>query len=381
MGRQAPDRLDVMSWTPRSGVYMDEHYNLVYPEGSSLLDGVDSDLLEVIDSHWQQFPPQHPLINHLVGLSYFILWIINVLGNGSVIFIFMKVKSLRTPSNMFVVNLALSDFCMMLTQAWPVIINAFTQRYWMWGKLGCQLYGATGAITGVCSILTMVAIGYDRYNVIVKGLSGTKITSGVAFLILLLIWAYSVGVCCGPFFGWGAYKVEGTLISCSYDFIAPDWNSKSFILFAYIANYFTPLAMIAYFYSHIVRAVVVHEKTLKEQAKKMNVDRLRAGGDKEESNEFKIAKVAVTNVLLWFCIWTPYATVSSFPSLGAAHLLTPVVAAVPGFAAKLASCLNPLVYAVSHPKFREAMAQELPCCGIGVKRKEEDCNTVSLITA
>ena len=108
---------------------------------------------------------------------------------------------------MFVVNLALSDFCMMLTQAWPVIINAFSQRFWMWGSLGCQLYGATGAITGVCSILTMVAIGYDRYNVIVKGLSGTKITSGVAFLILLLIWAYSVGVCCGPFFGWGAYKV------------------------------------------------------------------------------------------------------------------------------------------------------------------------------
>ena len=39
-----------------------------------------------------------------------------------------KVKSLRTPSNMFVVNLALSDFCMMLTQAWPVIINAFSQE-------------------------------------------------------------------------------------------------------------------------------------------------------------------------------------------------------------------------------------------------------------
>ena len=50
------------------------------PQGSSLLDGVDSDVLEVVDSHWQQFPPQHPLINHLVGLSYFVLWIINVLG-------------------------------------------------------------------------------------------------------------------------------------------------------------------------------------------------------------------------------------------------------------------------------------------------------------
>ena len=48
---------------------------------------------------------------------------------------------------------------------------------------------------------------------------------------------------------------------------------------------------------------------------------------------------------------------------------------------KLASCLNPLVYAVSHPKFREAMAQELPCCGIGEKAKEAESNTVNLTTA
>ena len=209
-----------MSWTPINGVYMDEHYNLVYPKGSSLLDGVDSEVLEVTDEHWGQFPPQHPLINHFVGISYFFLWVVNVLGNGSVMYIFLKVKALRTPSNMFVVNLAISDFCMMLSQAWPVIINSFTQRYWMWGKLGCQLYGATGAITGVCSILTMVAIGYDRYNVIVKGFAGTKITPVRALLIVVLIWAYSVGICIGPFFGWGAYKTEGTLISCSYDFIS-----------------------------------------------------------------------------------------------------------------------------------------------------------------
>lgn len=33
--------------------------------------------------------------------------------------------------------------------------------------------------------------------------------------------------------------------------------------------------------------------------------------------------------------------------------------------AKTASCLNPLVYAISHPKYREAMGKELPCLGIG----------------
>ena len=42
---------------------------------------------------------------------------------------------------MFVVNLALSDLIMMLTMGLPVVINAYTQRYWMWGALGITLHG------------------------------------------------------------------------------------------------------------------------------------------------------------------------------------------------------------------------------------------------
>ena len=53
----------------------------------------------------------------------------------------------------------------------------------------------------------------------------------------------------------------------------------------------------------------------------------------------------------------------------------------PTVSAKLASCLNPLVYAVSHPKFRDAMAKELPCCGIGEKPRDSDTTTVNLTTA
>jgi hypothetical protein len=34
-------------------------------------------------------------------------------------------------------------------------------------------------------------------------------------------------------------------------------------------------------------------------------------------------------------------------------------------AAKTASALNPLVYAASHPKYREALAKEFPSLGIG----------------
>ena len=42
---------------------------------------------------------------------------------------------------------------------------------------------------------------------------------------------------------------------------------------------------------------------IKAQAKKMNVKSLRSGGNEdEESAEVKIAKVAITNVLLWYMV-------------------------------------------------------------------------------
>ena len=49
---------------------------------------------------------------------------------------------------MFVVNLALSDCGIMLTQGPLMFINAFYDNHWMWGPFLCKLYGCTGGIFG-----------------------------------------------------------------------------------------------------------------------------------------------------------------------------------------------------------------------------------------
>ena len=126
--------------------------------------------------------------------------------------------------------------------------------------------------------------------------------------------------------------------------------------------------MIIFFYSQIVTAVVQHERALKAQAKKMNVNSLRSGDeDNAQSAEVRIAKVAITNVLLWIFIWTPYAVVVMIAAFGNRNLVTPLVSQMPSFCAKLASVLNPIVFAISHPKFRLALSTRLPCLGIHEK--------------
>jgi len=331
-----------------------------------MLDGLPEELKEVVDPHWGKFPPQHPFVQHIGGICYLILTALSIFGNGLVMYIFLKCKNLRSPTNMFIVNLAFSDFMMMFTQGFPVGIGMFMSPIWPFGALACKVYACLGSIFGVASIVTMLVIGFDRYNVIVKGFSGTKITAGKAFCILSLIWIYVTLISIPPFLGWGGYASEGVLVTCTYDYLKDDWNHKSFMLYAFIVNYCCPLFVISYYYSHIVKAVVSHERALKAQAKKMNVESLRGKEDKDgDSAEFKIAKVAITNVMLWFAIWTPYATVTMIGQFGNRDLVSPLVSQLPAFLAKTASVINPFVFAVSHPKYREALAIEVPCLGIG----------------
>lgn len=72
------------------------------------------------------------------------------------------------------------------------------------------------------------------------------------------------------------FITEGTLITCSYDYLTEDWNHKTYILYAFIMNFCIPMTTIIYFYSQIVKAVVGHEASLRAQAKKMNVESLRS---------------------------------------------------------------------------------------------------------
>ncbi|XP_059094144.1 compound eye opsin BCRH2-like [Tigriopus californicus] len=361
-------------------IFLDENYNLHYPPGAKHTDAASDDVLAVTHEHWTQFPPVHPFIQHFFGILFFVLWVISVSGNGLVIFIFLKIKTLRTPSNMLVVALAFSDFIMICSLAPPLFINVFIGKYWAFGPLGCELYGFLGGVFGCASLWMIIMIGYDRYNVIVKGFNGVKTTPCIAFLMIIFSFAYSTAVCLPPLLKvWGSYKLEGLLLTCSFDYITDDWVNKSFTLFFFIGCYGLPMCFIIYFYSQIVYAVVAHERALKAQAKKMNVESLRSNTDANaESAEVRIAKVAITNICLWLLAWTPYAAIAMIGQFGGAHLLTPVVTQLPSFLAKTASCFNPIVYAVSHPKYREALTKELPCLGIKEHSETEDTKTTAV---
>ena len=67
-----------------------------------------------------------------------------VAGNVMVLKIFSRFKSLRTPANMLVVNLAVSDLLLILSLVPEAVINFLAGGTWKFGYLGCQIHAFCG---------------------------------------------------------------------------------------------------------------------------------------------------------------------------------------------------------------------------------------------
>nr|APY20602.1 long wavelength sensitive opsin [Euroleon nostras] len=324
----------------------------------TVVDKVPPEMLHMVDAHWYQYPPMNPLWHSILGFTIFCLGVVSVLGNGMVIYIFSTTKSLRTPSNLLVVNLAFSDFFMMLTMSPPMVYNCYHET-WVLGPFFCEIYAFFGSLFGSISIWTMTMIALDRYNVIVKGLAAKPMTNGSALMRIALVWILSLVWTLAPFFGWNRYVPEGNMTACGTDYLSKDWTSRSYILIYSVFVYFAPLLMIIYAYTFIVQAVAAHEKNMREQAKKMNVASLRSSEAANTSAECKLAKVALMTISLWFMAWTPYLIIN-YAGVFESMNISPLTTIWGSLFAKANAVYNPIVYGISHPKYRAALGKKFP---------------------
>jgi len=347
-------------------------YSYGYPEGVSITDIVPDNLKHLVHDHWSQFPPVNPMWHYLLGTIYIILGIASLLGNGTVIYLYFKVKKLRTPSNFLILNLAIFDLLELLSQFPVYAYNAFSGGVWRFSPLSCDIYCVFGCLTGLGEIWMLVFITYDRYNVIVHGMSGTPLSYAKASIMVLFTYTYGIAVSTTPFWGWGVYILEGTLDACSFDYLTRDWNRWTHGLFLFVFCYVIPLCSIFYFYIFIVRKVLAHEATMRAQAKKMNVSNLRSGGGDGESAEMRVAKTAMINVTLFYICWTPYTAIVVTGMLGNQEYITPLVTILPSLFSKTLACYNPMVYALSHPRFRAAMQEHVSWCCINEPEEKSE---------
>uniref|UniRef100_A0A672FB77 Neuropeptide FF receptor 2 n=1 Tax=Salarias fasciatus TaxID=181472 RepID=A0A672FB77_SALFA len=135
-----------------------------------------------------------PPVAAVFTVSYLLIFLVCMVGNGVVCFIVLRSKNMRTVTNLFILNLAISDllvgiFCMPTT----LVDNIITG--WPFGSVLCKLSGMVQGISVSASVFTLVAIAVDRFRCIVYPFK-QKLTIATSKLIIIIIWVLAVSIMC-----------------------------------------------------------------------------------------------------------------------------------------------------------------------------------------
>ncbi|KAF4519893.1 Ultraviolet opsin Rh7-like 2, partial [Ephemera danica] len=212
----------------------------------------------------------------------------------------------------------------------------------------CQIYGFLGGLTGTVSISTLAAIAIDRYFVIIYPLDPLKRTTRLrAGICVFVSWLYGAVFSSLPLLGINHYVPEGYLTSCGFDYLSTEFSSRIFIIVFFVAAWVVPFIIITFSYVNICLMVV--------SARQGGARNATGFREQQKKTELKLTIVVIGIIGLWFLAWTPYATVALLGFFGQKHLIMPLTSMIPALFCKIASCVDPFVYAVSHPRFRREL--------------------------
>ncbi|XP_041452463.1 rhodopsin-like [Lytechinus variegatus] len=319
--------------------------------------------------------PLPPFLDHGLSIVLVFAFIFGIAGNGAAIMIFVKTKSLRTPPNMLIVNLAISDFGMVITN-FPLMFASTIYNRWLFGDIGCQFYAFCGALFGIMSIANMTAIALDRYYVICWSLEAVRsVTHRRSMIIILIVWAYAIFWSIPPFFGVGSYVLEGYGLGCTFDFMTQDLNHYLHVSFLFASSFVVPVTIIVACFTRIAVTVRKHRHELNKMRTRLTEDKDKKHkssirrADKAKT-EFQIAKVGFQVTIFYILSWLPYSVVAVIGQYFDPDLLTPLGTVVPVIFAKCSAIWNPIIYCLSHEKFNAALKEKLmEMCGVELPSK------------
>ncbi|XP_035752572.1 neuropeptide FF receptor 1 [Egretta garzetta] len=127
-------------------------------------------------------------------LAYTFIFLMCMIGNILVCFIVVKNRQMRTVTNMFILNLAISDllvgiFCMPTT----LVDNLITG--WPFDNAMCKMSGLVQGMSVSASVFTLVAIAVERFRCIVHPFR-QKLTLRKALVTIVIIWVLALLIMC-----------------------------------------------------------------------------------------------------------------------------------------------------------------------------------------
>ncbi|XP_010622683.1 C-C chemokine receptor type 3 [Fukomys damarensis] len=270
---------------------------------------------------------------------YSLVFIVGLLGNVVVIVILTKYRRLRIMTNIYLLNLAISDLLLLLTL--PFWIHYVVWKTWVFGHFMCKLISGFYYVGLYSEIFFIILLTVDRYLAIVHAvfaLRARTVTFGV--ITSVITWGLA-GLAALPEFIF--HRIQGDLeeLFCSPAY--PEGEEDYWKLFQAlrmnVVGLALPLLLMAVCYTGII-------KTL-----------MRCPNKKK----YKAIRLIFVIMVVFFVFWTPYNLVLLLSAFQVTLLDTDcekskqldVAMQVTEVIAHTHCCVNPVIYAFVGERFQK----------------------------
>lgn len=128
----------------------------------------------------------------LWAITYSFIVVTSIVGNVTIIWIILAHRRMRTATNYFIVNLALSD---LLMSAFNTIFNFIyaSHNVWYFGEEFCRFQNWFPITAVFVSIYSMTAVAAERYVAIIHPFK-PRLSAGSTSVIIGIIWLVAFGL-------------------------------------------------------------------------------------------------------------------------------------------------------------------------------------------
>ncbi|XP_030058603.1 thyrotropin-releasing hormone receptor-like [Microcaecilia unicolor] len=299
--------------------------------------------------------------------------VIGIVGNVMVVLVVFTTRDMRTPTNCYLVSLAVADLMVLVAAGLPNISDSLAGT-WIYGHAGClgiTYFQYLGINVSSCSI---TAFTVERYIAICHPMRAQTIcTVSRAKRIIAVVWIFTSIYCMLWFFLVDINVNERQQVECGYKV------SRNLYLPIYLVDfavfYVTPLFVATVLYGLIGRVLFL--SPLSQQADN-GTERWRERSTKEKrgsnpgsskmsnrprsvSSRKQVTKMLAVVVILFALLWMPYRTLVLVNSFVENPYLDPWFILFCRICVYANSAINPVIYNLMSQKFRKAFKKLCKC--------------------
>lgn len=316
--------------------------------------------------------PQNTLEYQVVTILLVLLICgVGIAGNVMVVLVVVKTKHMRTPTNCYLVSLAIADLVVLLAAGLPNITESVAAS-WVYGYAGCLCITYLQYLGINASSCSITAFTIERYIAICHPIKAQFIcTVSRAKKIIAFVWAFTSVYCVMWFFLLHIKQIphlDGTEVVCDYKVSRSHYLPIYFLDFTIF--YVIPLFLATVLYGLIARILFLNPipNTPQDMANnsihKGRSNTLKTAGGRgkgAQSSRKQVTQMLAVVVILFALLWMPYRTLVVVNSFMSAPYLNTWFLLFCRLSIYLNSAINPVIYNLMSQKFRAAFKKLCKC--------------------